>query len=154
LAIALSSPVTGGAQTGFTSPTYTVAADAALNAHSKQYAVTAVGGAGNTARVHAADDPFTVAYFRPATYRAQGAANAFGIPTSIPRNVDKIVVRKGVKPHTSLNPQPMVITIAVDRPAGCESNNPVDVRAALSLAIGALNQLSAGIGDTTVSGIL
>jgi hypothetical protein len=42
MTIALTTPVTGTAQTGLTSPTYTVVADTPPNAYSKQYAVTAL----------------------------------------------------------------------------------------------------------------
>lgn len=45
MTIALSSPVTGGAQTGFTSPTYTLTADTPpAGSGGKQYAATALGG--------------------------------------------------------------------------------------------------------------
>jgi len=42
MTFALSSPVTGAAQTGLTSPTYTVTADTPPDANAKQYAVTAL----------------------------------------------------------------------------------------------------------------
>jgi len=154
MTISLSSPVTGAAQTGFTSPTYTVTADQPPQANAKQWAVTAVSGAGNTPRLHANGDPFTATYFKPLVYKFLGILNAVGIPTRVPRNVDKWVFRKGVLPHTSLNPQPAIVTITIDRPAGCEANNPVDLRALLSFAYGVVSQQAAGNGDTVVSGVM
>jgi hypothetical protein len=154
MTISLTSPVSGGAQTGFTSPTYTVTADASPTANSRQWAVTAVGGSGNTARLHANGDPFTATYFRVASYKSLGPLNAVGAPSRVPRNVDKWVFRKGVIPHTSLAAQPAIVTVTIDRPAGSEANNPIDLRALMSLAIGVLTQQSAGNGDTVVSGIL
>jgi hypothetical protein len=42
----------------------------------------------------------------------------------------------------------------MDVPAGSDTADPANVRAALSLAFGALWQQPAGIGDTLISGIL
>lgn len=154
MTISLTSPVTGGAQTGFTSPTYTVTADASPTANSRQWAVTAVGGSGNTARTHANGDPFTATYYRTASYKTLGPLNAAGFPSRVPRNTDKWVFRKGVIPHSSLAAQTAIVTVTIDRPAGSESNNPIDLRGLLSLVVGVLNQQSAGFGDTAVSGIL
>lgn len=120
----------------------------------KQYAVTAVGGTGNTPRVHGSGDPFTATYFKVASYKTLGPLNAAGFPSRVPRNVDKWVFRKGVIPHTSLAAQPAIITVTIDRPAGTESNNPIDMRALLSFAYGVLSQQSSGNGDTVIAGTL
>jgi hypothetical protein len=48
----------------------------------------------------------------------------------------------------------MLITTVMEVPAGSDLASPAEIRAALSAHIGALNQQSAGVGDTTVSGII
>jgi hypothetical protein len=48
----------------------------------------------------------------------------------------------------------MLIKIEVDVPAGADTADAPNIRAAMSAAIGALNQISAGFGDTLVSGVL
>lgn len=52
MTISLTTPVTGAAQTGLTSPTYTHVVDTPPNAYTKQYAVTALGGTQTGVDVH------------------------------------------------------------------------------------------------------
>jgi hypothetical protein len=47
----------------------------------------------------------------------------------------------------------MIITTVIEVVAGSDTADASNVRAALSLHIGALSQQSAGIGDTSVTGI-
>jgi hypothetical protein len=44
MTVTVSSPVTGGAQTGFTTPSITLTTDVAPSINGKQYAATAVSG--------------------------------------------------------------------------------------------------------------
>lgn len=155
MSIALSSPVSGGAQTGFTTPTYTVVLDTAPSSNGKQWAVTGVSGTGNTPRLHSASDPFTVTFERPASVRQAPIANPVtGVVGNVPRNTYKYRVRKGVIPVVGQNPQVMLMTGAFDVPAGADLANPVDVRGGLSMFVGALNQQSAGFGDTLLSAVI
>jgi hypothetical protein len=48
----------------------------------------------------------------------------------------------------------MQIRTEIEVPAGADAADPANVRAALSLMIGALNQISASIGDTAVTGVI
>lgn len=155
MSVSLTSPVTGGTQTGFTTPTYTVVADTPPNAHSKQYAVTAVGGAGNTPSLHSASSPFSITFSRPAQLKSAPIPNPVtGIVGNSPRNTYTALVRKGMAPGTNQNDQTAVLRCDLQVVAGADSVDPVEVRAALSLLIGALNQQSAGIGDTLITAIL
>lgn len=155
MAVALTSPVTGGAQTGFTSPEYTLADDIAPDNNGKQWAVTALGGTQTGASAHSVAQPFTWTYWKPKVFRVLGKPNpTTGLVSNVPVNVHKIVVRKGVLP---LAGQPFVnasVEVSIKIPAGSDVAGPADLRAMLSMAIGAINQVSAGIGDTTISGIL
>jgi hypothetical protein len=152
----IASPVTGGAQTGFTSPTYTVAVDTPPNAQSRQLAVTAIGG--TQAGVDAASSasrPFTVTTSRPPVLRQLAPVDPVtGVLRSIPRNTYKVITRKGVTPLAGQASQVMVITTTIDVPAGADLADAPNVRAALSLHNGSIAQISAGIGDTAVSGVM
>jgi len=156
LSFSLTTPVTGGAQTGFTSPTYTIAADTAPTNTGKQYAVSAIGG--TQAGVDASSTPsrpFTVTLSRPANLKALPAVDPVtGALRSVPRNVYKILVRKGATPLAGQPASTVFLTATLDIPAGCDSADPSNVRAALSLLIGSLNQISASIGDTVVTGVI
>lgn len=155
MAINLTTPVTGGAQTGLTSPTYTITADVAPNSASRQYAVTALGGTQTGVTISSVSAPFTVTAERPASFRQIGQPNPVtGVVSNIPRNKYVVRTRKGVIPLAGQNPQVMLVETIIHIPAGSDTADPLSVRAALSLHLGALAQASAGIGDTVTSGIL
>jgi hypothetical protein len=155
MAFSPSSPVTGSAQTGLTSPTYTLSADTPPVSHSKQYAVTALGGTQTGVEAHAMSQPFTIAMFRPAVPKTLGVPNpATGVINNIPRNVAKIVVRKGVNVAANQAPVTAIFTLTCDIPAGADVYDPESVRAALSLLFGTVSASSAGIGDSVVTGVL
>lgn len=155
MTVSLSSPVTGSAQTGLTSPTYTVVADVPPNAYTKQWAVTALGGTQTNVDVHGASKPFTIAFSRPQTIRSAPVPNPVtGLMPNSPRNVYSVVVRKGVVPGTGQNPQPEVLRCEFSVVAGSDLIEPEDIRASLSFLIGSLSQVSSGLGDTLVNGLL
>lgn len=154
MTLSTSSPVTGGAQTGFTSPTYTIAADIAPAPNGKQYAVTALGGTQAGVTIHSVSNPFTLTWWRQLALKVLPSANPLtGIIKSIPMNTTKLVVRKGLIPAANQVPIVGNVTITVTVPAGAETYDQANMRAMLSLAIGALSQNSAGLGDTVNSGI-
>jgi hypothetical protein len=155
MTITVTSPVTGTAQTGLTSPTYTLTLDTPPNAQSKQWAVTALGGTQTNVDVHAASKPFTLTVSRPANIRVAPVPNpTTGVMANAPRNVYTVMVRKGLVPGTNQNPQIGVFRVDFSVVAGADLVDAEDIRAAVSLLIGALSQQSAGIGDTLVSALL
>lgn len=155
MTISLTSPVTGSAQTGFTTPGYTHVVDTPPNAYSKQYAVTALSGTQANVDVHAASKPFTITFSRPQTIRSAPNANPVtGAMPNSPRNVYSVIVRKGMNPGINQNAQTAVLRCDFSVVAGADVVEPEDIRAALSLLIGSLTQVSAGLGDTLVNGLL
>jgi hypothetical protein len=156
MSFTLTSPITGGAQTGFTSPTYTIATDTAPSNTGKQYAVSAIGG--TQTGVDAASSPsrpFTVTLSRPAVLRQLPAVDPLtGVLRNVPKNSYKILVRKGVTPLAGQAAQILIGTVTLDIPAGADVADAANVRAALSLMIGSLNSISASIGDTCVTGVI
>lgn len=150
-----SSPVTGGAQTGLTSPTYTLTADTAPDANGKQYAVTALGGTQTGVSAHSVGSPFTVTLFRPKVPRTLGSPNPVtGVVGAVPKNTYKLITRKGVLPLAGQPSQTMIVTTTIEVPAGADTADPNSVRAALSQHFGVLANTSAGVGDTTINGVL
>lgn len=155
MTMSLTTPVTGGAQTGFTAPTQTLTADQAPDVNQKQWAVTALGGTQAGVTVHTVACPFTVTVSKPKAFKVLGKPNPVtGLVKDVPMNQYKVIVRKGVLP---LAAQPYAVALFVctlSVPAGSDTADAPNLRGACSLLVGALNQLSAGIGDTTVAGIL
>lgn len=156
MSINLTSPVTGAAQTGFTSPTYTLVPDIAPPGNpGKQWVVTALGGTQAGVLVHSVASPFTINFTRPGTLRVLGSPNPVtGVVTVVPTNTYKVICRKGVLPLAGQPYKVFNATLTLDAPAGSDLADPANLRACVSLLIGALSQQSAGIGDTLTTGIL
>lgn len=154
MTLAVTSPITGGAQTGFTSPTYTVTQDVAPAANGKQWAVTALGGTQVGVTTHSVSVPFTVSLWRPLLMKLLPKANPItGVIKNIPVNVYKAIVRKGLIPAANQTPEIGTVNVSVTVPAGAETYDIANVRAMISAAVGTLNQISAGLGDTVNTGI-
>lgn len=150
-----SSPVTGSAQTGFTSPTYTLTVDTSPSNNSKQWAITATGGTQTGVDAHSVSKPFTLSVFRPVTLRTLPQANPVtGVIKNIPLNVYKVITRKGAAPAANQNALVPRITTTIEVPAGTDTYEPEELRAMISLHIGAMYAQSAGIGDMIISGIM
>lgn len=155
MSFAPASPITGTAQTGLTNPTYTNVSDVAPDATGKQVAVTALGGTQTGVTTHSASSPFTASMFRPKSFKALGTPDpSTGVIYRVGKNNWKIIVRKGVTPAADQSPQTMLITCNIDVPAGADTYDSANVRAAVSFFIGLLNTESADIGDAIVTGIL
>lgn len=155
MAITITSPITGAAQTGFTSPTYTVVTDTPPSANGKQVAVTVLGGTQTGVDIHSVSKPFTLSVFRPQVLKPLPVANPLtGVIKNIPMNTYKVITRKGVVPAVNQSAIIARMTTVLDIPAGSDTYEPEELRAMISAHIGLLTQLSAELGNTTVTGIL
>lgn len=150
----VSSPVTGGAQTGFTSPTYTLTQDTAPSLNSKQWAVTALGGTQTGVTIHSPASPFTVTIVKPVVTKVLPIGSSTdSVSTRVPMNEYEILVRKGGTPAANWSDSINIVRLTFGARAGVDTYDPSELRAMVSLAIGTASQLSAGIGDTLTSGI-
>jgi hypothetical protein len=153
MAITIPTSITGGAQTGFTTPGYTTQADSAVDSNIKQNVVTALTGTQAGVNVHSISNPFTISVAKPKVFSALGKPNPItGLLSNVPNNVYHVRTIKGVLP---LAGQPYA-TLRIDSelrvPAGADSADVANIRAAISAHIGFLNGISAGLGDTTIAG--
>lgn len=154
MAISLTT-VTGSAQTGFTTPGYGVTADQAPSLKAKQWAVTSLTGTQSGVTSHSATSPFTFTAVAPATFKLVNVPNpSTGVIYPSGKNVWKFIVRKGVVPAANQAAQLAMMHLEIPVPAGADTYDASNVRALVSFGIGALNQQSAGIGDSLTSGIL
>lgn len=151
--MALTSPVTGSAQTGFTTPTYTIIADRFPGPNGVQYAVTALGGTQTGATAQTADKPFTVSVERPVSIKTQ-TVNSSGVTVSSGRNRHRILVRKGMPAVVGQPPLLATAEVIFSVPVGAESVSAAEIRAMCSCLIGVLTQYSAASGDQIVSGVV
>lgn len=147
--------ITGSAQTGLTTPGYTVSADTAPSPNGKQWAITALTGTQTGVDAHSVGNPFTVTFVRPSTYKQLGVPNPnTGRLSSVPRNTHKVITRKGITPLAGEPKVVMNIITTIDVPAGADLVDPQSVRAALSAHIGSLSQQSSNYGDLCVTGVI
>lgn len=155
MAVNLTSPVTGLVMTGFTAPTYTNGADQAPAVNAKQWAVSALGGTQTGVTAHSIASPFYITVWRPAVFKYLGKPNPVtGLLPSVPTNVFSFNTIKGV---SVLSGQPyafMRIKTLIEVPAGADTYDAANVKAALGCHGGALSQIGVGLGDSLLSGVL
>jgi len=155
MAIAISSPLPGASVPGFTSPTYTCVGDMAPNAAAgKQVAISAVGGTQVGVTSHTISSPFTLTVERPTTLRQVPVVGASGVLGSVPRNKFVVRTRKGVTPAANQQAQVMMIETIISVPAGSDTYDAANVKAAISAHLGLLAQQSSGLADTVLTAIL
>jgi hypothetical protein len=153
--ITLPAPITGSAQTGFTTPGYTTSPDGAVETNVKQVAITAITGTQTGVDAHSVSRPFTVSVSRPKQFAALGKPNpTTGLIADVPMNKYRIKAIKGVTPLAGQPSRNALITAEISIPAGSDVADAPNIRALISAFIGTLNGISAGLGDTTVNGVL
>jgi len=147
--------ITGATQTNLTTPTYTLAADLAPDANSRQYVVTALGGTQTGVRSSAAGDPFTATIRKDKTYKVLPPKNPVnGSYGNVPKNKTEILVRKGVYIDSDNTLQTANLRIIAELPAGCEATDPANIRAMCSFAIGLMTEESQDYGDSLILGVI
>lgn len=155
MSFAPTSPVTGAAVTGLTSPTFTLIADTAPSINGKQYAVSALGGTQTGVDVNSVSKPFSISFFRPAVLRTLPQANPVtGIIKNVPTNTYKLITRKGALPSASQVPMTARITTVIEIPAGTDTYEPEELRAMISAHFGTGWAAASGIADTVTTGVL
>lgn len=155
MTISLPASITGAAQTGFTTPGYTTTVDTPTDVNSKQVAITAITGTQAGVDAHSVARPFTVSFSRPKQFQVLGKPNpTTGVISNVPRNTYKLLTRKGVTPLAGQAPVPALVRTEIEVPAGSDVADPSNLRALLSAHIGTLTAIAAGLGDTTINGVM
>lgn len=150
-----SSPITGAAVSGLTSPTYTLVTDVAPSINGKQYAVSALGGTQTNVDINTVSKPFTMSFFRPAQLKVLPQANPVtGIVKNVPLNTYKLITRKGVQPAANQSLMVARITTIIEIPAGSDTYEPEELRAMISAHFGLGSAQASGIADTVISGVI
>lgn len=151
----VTTPVTGGPQTGFTTPTYTLTVDSNPDFNGKQSVVSALGGTQTGATTHSASSPFSIAFFKPKAVKTLPKVDLNGgYSAGIPLNVYSFYVRKGAVPAANQVASQAWTKVQFGVPAGVDTYSPAEVRAMVSLVTGLLWNRAAGIGDTLTSSVM
>jgi hypothetical protein len=157
LSIANNTAISGGAQAGFTSPTYTFTVDVAPSLYARQWAVSAIGGSQAGVAAHSVSSPFTLTVVRPSSIKTGANVNpGTGLITgAVPKNKWKLIVRKGMIVQDKNPPQVGTATLEFALPAGADLiNSGNDIRAMISILTGFLSNQGSGLGDSFVTSLL
>lgn len=155
MTISIPGSIAGAAQTGFTTPGYTTTADTPPDLNAKQSAITALTGTQAGVTTHSVSSPFFVSVWKPKVLQVLGKPNpTTGLIANVPNNQYKVITGKGVLPLAGQPVKTAMFKTLLDIPAGADTADAANIRAGLSAHIGFLQQVAAGIGDTTISGLL
>lgn len=153
MTLSVTSPVTGQAVTGLTSPTYTLGEDVALTPNALQYGVTALGGTQTGVAVGSVDEPFTCTLVRPISWKTSINMKVGSTP---PMNRISVITRKSVQLRDNQDNVVYAvarITTTYDVPVGSQVWDAASLKALESLHIGVLSQKANGIIDTYETGL-
>lgn len=154
-----SSPITGAAVTGLTSPTYTYTEDS-TDQNSRKFVVTALGGTQTGVEVHSIGSPFFLQVSRQPQLKSLPKPNNLGIYPSIPVNEFRIKGVKGATVNGSVAGVSSETLCTLDCrlrvPAGVElsTNDPEELKALLSFLCGFMFSNASGIYDLASTGLL
>jgi hypothetical protein len=148
--------ITGAAQTGFTSPTYTLLSDLAPDSNSRQWVVSALGGTQTGVRVSTNGDPFTVTIRKDKTYKSVPARHPVtGVYSgAVPMNKIEILGRKGCYIDADNTVRNANLRIIAEVPAGAEQFDAANLRGLSSMILGLLAEEASDYGDSIISGIV
>jgi len=146
------SPVTGAAVTGLTSPTYTLTAIAAANAWSKAYAVTALGGTQTGVSVSSTSNPFTVTAYQPQNIRILNAVDANNVLRNVPYNTWGVRTNKGMLPLAGQAYKNGTAETRFSIPAGSDLADAPSINALVSAHAGVVYQQADGMAITIKTG--
>lgn len=155
MAIAIPATITGATVTGLTSPTYSTTADTPPDINAKQSIVSAVGGTQAGVTTHSVSSPFTVSAWRPKNFNVLGKPNpTTGLISNVQKNTYKVLTRKGVSVAANQPFQVALVRTELDVPAGADSYDIANLRAAISAHCGMLWALADGLAATAASGVI
>jgi hypothetical protein len=155
MTVSISGTITGTAQTGFTTPGYTVTQDNAVDGNVKRWVVTALTGTQTGVRAHSVSDEFSFTVVKPKVMKVIQAFSSL-LPNNFRPAYNRywLIFRKGGIPASGLVSIPQTLRVPIDVAAGVDNYDIAQIRAMVSFAGGVLTSISAGLGDTLANGIL
>ena len=159
MSLAPTSPVTGAAVTGLTSPTYTFTEDT-TDINARRFVVTALGGTQANVETHSVSSPFYLTVSRPSQLKTLPKPNGIGNYASIPVNEYRVRLVKGATVNGVIagqtNETQVLIDMRIRVPTGVElsTNDPEEVKAALSYFAGFLFSNASGLYDLVATGLI
>jgi hypothetical protein len=132
-----------------------VSADVAPNASSKQWAVTAIGGTQTGVDTGtSAARPWTLTFSRPSNIRQLNAVDGNNQLRNVAMNRYVARQRKGMTPLAGQASKAAIFETQFSVPAGADTADVANVKAAFSCYIGALWQQGDGLATVALTGVL
>jgi len=161
MSFAPSSPVTGATVTGLTTPTYTFVEDQAPASNIRRFVVTTLGGTQTNVETHSISSPFYLDVSRPVQIKTLPRASALtGQYPQLPVNEFRVKLVKGATINGSIAGASAETQIIFDLrmrvPTGVEltTNDPEELKAALSMLGGFIFSNANGLNDLVTTGLL
>jgi hypothetical protein len=152
--LTLTSPVTGAAISGLTSPTYTLTSDSSDNNAEKTYAVTALGGTQTGVNTHTTERAFLIKGTKPKKPYTLSTVPVGQLRRSIPKNLYKHSTIKDVLVDAATGERSdAFITTSFRIPVGAILADEANINAAFSVHVGTLTQALQGWKDTVKTGL-
>lgn len=148
------SPVTGKAISGLTSPTYTLTADTPPSPNARQFIVSALGGTQTGVVAHGLSNQFTLTAFKPANVKTLPALGSNGILRAFPRNAFEFLFRKHVGVLANQPLQMAMVRTIVSLPAGADVYDLVELKALWSCYTGVMGDNAQALFDTLSQNVL
>lgn len=155
MSLTITGTIAGTAVTSAASPVFTATEDTSAGPNFRRWYITTVASA-NGASAHSVSSPFYIELHRPAVFKPQPIYDQTGtriVSGPIGRNTYKIRIVKGVATSTS-TPSILLFEGAFQVPAGSDTADAPNVRVVLSLLGGLINEDSANLAETFVTGLL
>lgn len=152
----ITSPITGAAVTGLTSPTYTLSVDnVAANQNGVAYYVSALGGTQAGVRTHSVSSPFRAVFTRPLVPKTLGTPNpSTGVIPQVPFNKYGFSLAKGLAVAANQPLYPAYFRGSFDIPAGAETFDVVNMAALFSCAGGLVNGNATSLYNLAITGTM
>lgn len=153
--ITISGTIAGLAVTGAASPVYTPTEDTSAGPNMRRWYITTVASA-NGAAAHSVSEPFYIELHRPGNFKAAPQYDPTGtriVANGNNRNTYRLRVIKGVEAAANL-PKIELLDMYIHVPAGSDVQDAPNVRVAMSLLGGFLNEDPVNLIETLITGLV
>lgn len=158
MAFSPTSPITGAAVTGLTTPTMTFVEDQAPNGNQRKFVVTQLGGTQTGCEVHSNASPYYVLVTRPAQSKPLPRINPqTGQYVSVPKNEYRVQFFKGATIGSTVPQEDVILMDARFRvPAGIDlaANDTEELKTLLSFIGGFFYSNASGLYDLITTNLI
>lgn len=154
MSLTITGTIAGTAVSSAPTPVFTATEDSSAGPNFRRWYITST--ATSNASAHSVSKPFYIELHRPAVFKPAPQFDQTGtriVSGPVGRNTYKIRIIKGVDAASNV-PAICLFEGTFQVPSGADVSDPGNVRAVLSLLGGLINEDSANLAETFVTGLL